>query len=665
MSNITTHLNNIKNALYGKDVRGSIHDGIDAINNEVENTTNRQEHLEDTFNQLVINSGNSNAEIVDARVGENGKSYEKLGDRLDEFDSQLEQKANEFDLDTERKRIDLLAKIENGETEGNTELLDIRNGINGKTYNLSGDAVRDSLNAIYNGLGGIYCKDFCNLTLYSSNSQFGTIKNSNTIVTNSTSTNLVPSTNTYKNHTYLVYCSSPIKNIATVSTTEGVYKDEGVFNDKIGIVKQTSDDYKVYVTLNTQQNLQTTIYIIDITGYTFNEDDILKKFNENYINNWYFNELNGVLKLDYLVKNVGKVESEKLWTNETWTKIDGETIKSDYDSTSTVTIKKNIKVGEKYAVLFTGLIKDVKTINASTGTWTNTGSVTNNVGIISIDNDCTSLQMITGSSGANKVYCIDITNNIELENFLLKYGVDAINCDYKSDLYQKILDLSIDANATPSLGENAWSGKKWIAYGDSITEQNSYVQKVAKKLGLKVTNKGIGGTTVSDITGDNTNAFCRDERINTFDEDADLVTIMGGTNDWNKTTIGDLTYDNGFDTTKFMGALATTIVKIQKRCPNATIVVCSLIGGRGTQSGVNENIPLADQHGQTSLDFAKATKEVAEFMNVEFCDTWSCGINNWNRVDNIEDAVHPTQDKGTDKIAIKLVGALRSIEPLS
>ena len=89
MANIKTHLNNIKGALYGKDVRGSIHDGIDAINKEVENTTGRQTHLEDTFNQLVINAGNSNAEIVDARVKSDGTSYSKLGDRLDVVDSQL------------------------------------------------------------------------------------------------------------------------------------------------------------------------------------------------------------------------------------------------------------------------------------------------------------------------------------------------------------------------------------------------------------------------------------------------------------------------------------------------------------------------------------------------------------------------------------------------
>ena len=96
MADIKTHLNNIKGALYGKDVRGSIHDGMDAINKEVENTTGRQVDLENTFDQLIINAGNSNAEIVDARVKNDGTSYSKLGDRLDAVDSQLEHIENEL-----------------------------------------------------------------------------------------------------------------------------------------------------------------------------------------------------------------------------------------------------------------------------------------------------------------------------------------------------------------------------------------------------------------------------------------------------------------------------------------------------------------------------------------------------------------------------------------
>lgn len=105
MANIQNELNNIKNALFGKEVRGSIHDGIDAINKEVESTTSRQVDLESTFDQLVINAGNSNAEIVDARVKSDGTSYSKLGDRLNEVDLQLEHNKNELGTKANYKTV--------------------------------------------------------------------------------------------------------------------------------------------------------------------------------------------------------------------------------------------------------------------------------------------------------------------------------------------------------------------------------------------------------------------------------------------------------------------------------------------------------------------------------------------------------------------------------
>ena len=53
MANIQNNLNKIKNAVLGVDVRDSIHDGIKAINEEVENTTDRQVQLEGTFDELL------------------------------------------------------------------------------------------------------------------------------------------------------------------------------------------------------------------------------------------------------------------------------------------------------------------------------------------------------------------------------------------------------------------------------------------------------------------------------------------------------------------------------------------------------------------------------------------------------------------------------------
>lgn len=56
---------------------------------DVENIELKQKVLENVFNQLIINAGNSNAEIVDARVEADGTTHSKLGNRLNSIDSQI------------------------------------------------------------------------------------------------------------------------------------------------------------------------------------------------------------------------------------------------------------------------------------------------------------------------------------------------------------------------------------------------------------------------------------------------------------------------------------------------------------------------------------------------------------------------------------------------
>lgn len=62
MADINNELNEINNAVYGKDVRGSIHDGIKKINEETESSTEKAEQAHDVM-ESIINDGFDNAAL--------------------------------------------------------------------------------------------------------------------------------------------------------------------------------------------------------------------------------------------------------------------------------------------------------------------------------------------------------------------------------------------------------------------------------------------------------------------------------------------------------------------------------------------------------------------------------------------------------------------------
>lgn len=68
-------------------------------------------------------------------------------------------KASEADLAIERARIDEITSLPSGSTSGDAELIDIRVGANGTTYNSAGTAVRTQISALTTAVNSIRAVD--------------------------------------------------------------------------------------------------------------------------------------------------------------------------------------------------------------------------------------------------------------------------------------------------------------------------------------------------------------------------------------------------------------------------------------------------------------------------------------------------------------------------
>ncbi|HDR7876507.1 right-handed parallel beta-helix repeat-containing protein [Bacillus mobilis] len=101
MANIISYVNRIKTALYGKDVRGSLASGLEAVNKETEvatslstETKKRQDNLETRWD-LVVAETTDGAEIIDMRVDMNGVVHTNAKARADSDYKKTQDKIND------------------------------------------------------------------------------------------------------------------------------------------------------------------------------------------------------------------------------------------------------------------------------------------------------------------------------------------------------------------------------------------------------------------------------------------------------------------------------------------------------------------------------------------------------------------------------------------
>lgn len=245
---------------------------------------------------------------------------------------------------------------------------------------------------------------------------------------------------------------------------------------------------------------------------------------------------------------------------------------------------------------------------------------------------------ITGTKDAEAPYSI-ITEpntayvrfsiyNPHLDIFMFVKG-ETLPADYiPYDIYRFGDTIQISAE------EKKFEGQTQIAMGDSITNNNSAYWSVLRPLlGITtVDNQGTSGSSIA-VRGAYTHSFV--ERFSSMGE-ADLITVLGGTNDFSSAEITLGTMDDRIDTT-FYGACHILFSGLVDKYPLKKIVAFTPIP--------RENMQSVNGAGETIFQYADALKEVCAYYAIPCMDILRNSqlrpFNETNKNMYMPDGLHP------------------------
>lgn len=213
-------------------------------------------------------------------------------------------------------------------------------------------------------------------------------------------------------------------------------------------------------------------------------------------------------------------------------------------------------------------------------------------------------------------------------------------------------------------------GKKINFLGDSITEgvgascpENNYVSVFGRLSGAEVRNYGIGGTRIARQTTPSDEKRWDLDFVMRADEmvdDADIIVIFGGTNDYGHGDAALGSFESR-DVHTFYGALHTLCQKLINKYPKADIVfmtplhrVCE--NNEINSMGVRNQAPLSR--------YVDIIKEVTRYYAIPTLDLYSVsGLQPEVEVLKelyMPDGLHPS-DAGAEKIAKRLLAFLKTL----
>lgn len=226
-------------------------------------------------------------------------------------------------------------------------------------------------------------------------------------------------------------------------------------------------------------------------------------------------------------------------------------------------------------------------------------------------------------------------------------------------------------------------GKKWLFMGDSITQgintpvNSSYFAKSIEYSGAIGTNKGIGGSCISNgrfSSQEETSILTLSSITNTSNphyidfENYDILTIFAGTNDWgfdigvptDFPTTGDSSYGK-----TVCGSLNVALKNIQMRNPNLKIIVITpMFRSRyNTGDGMNSDEhslrltyseEIFDDNGYYLYDMADKIEELCKLNHVPCFNMYrNLQVTKYNSDTYLADGVHPTL-KGSEYLANRI-----------
>jgi len=255
-----------------------------------------------------------------------------------------------------------------------------------------------------------------------------------------------------------------------------------------------------------------------------------------------------------------------------------------------------------------------------------------------------------------------------VDNLVLRDGYNSIfpqNGDTVSAETENIIDLQEINQITGDL-KNQWKGKKWVAFGTSITDNysdNSYITQgdhagehtgkyvpylldMAELSESAFVNRGMSGGRIDGHILYYLRYYTEDMA------NADLITIEGAVNDF----AGDVPLGNVGDTVPytnnllpdstaegtFAGACYQAFTTAQTNAPNAVVVLLTETTGRNHVGYTNYIQTRKNNLGLYQSDYIEMTMKVAEFVGIPVINCGRDSMINAQNPQYIADHIHHT-----------------------